>query len=121
MTESLWGVAKLLAASSDLLGEHSQMVRETEDVLEDIDGSGQILFVVYSSTSHSLDEPERAHAESALVATDTIMGGRCVVSVHQPRACQAAFLWSKEDSIHGSEEARIVWRNKENKWCDQDR
>lgn len=71
MTERLGRIAQLLATPGDLLGEHAQMVREAEHVLEQVDGTDAVLGLVDARAGHGLDEPECAHAESAFAAAYT--------------------------------------------------
>ena len=43
-----------------------------------------------------------------------------VVAVDKAGGCQAAFFRRHQDAIHGSEEARIVWRDEEHERGDED-
>lgn len=71
VAKGLRGVAQLLAAAGNLLGEHAQMVGEAEHVLEQVDGAHAVLWLVDAGARHGLDEPESAHAEGALLAADS--------------------------------------------------
>jgi hypothetical protein len=70
VAEGLRRIAELLAGPRDLLGEHGQVVREAQHVLEDVDGQAEVLGLVYAGARHGLDQPEGAHGESALAAAD---------------------------------------------------
>jgi hypothetical protein len=49
-----------------------------------------------------------------------VFGLLSVVTVDEAGGCQAAFLGRHEDAIHGSEEARVIWRDEEHEGSDQD-
>jgi hypothetical protein len=51
----------------------------------------------------------------------TVFGMLGVISVDESGGCQATFLRRHEDAIHGSEEARIVWRDEEYERSNEDR
>lgn len=71
MTKSLGGIAELLAADGDFLGEHAEVVGEGEHVLEHGDSLVEVFGVVEAGAGEGFDEPEGAHAEGAFAAADS--------------------------------------------------
>ncbi len=71
MAEGLRRISQLLSTPGNLLREHAQVIREAEHVFKDIDGADQVLSIIDTCTSKSLNEPECAHAKGAFSAPDT--------------------------------------------------
>jgi hypothetical protein len=77
---------------------------------------------------HMLKAPSRPPTPGSVSGYEESRGGGelavfgllRVVTVDEAGGCQAAFLGRHEDAVHGSEEARVIWRNEEHEGSDQD-
>ncbi|KFY10767.1 hypothetical protein V492_04859, partial [Pseudogymnoascus sp. VKM F-4246] len=120
MTKRLWRIPQLLATPRNLLRKHAQMIREAQNILKHIDRARQILLIIHARARHGFDEPERAHAEGALVPADAVVGLCGVVAVDEAGGGEPAFFGREQDAVHGAEEARVVGGDEEDEGGDED-
>lgn len=72
---------------------------------------------MYRVISHAGDKILRRSVKKRF---RTIVGELSIVSVYQPGAGEPTLLGREQDPIHRAEEARVVGRDEEHQWRDQD-
>jgi hypothetical protein len=74
VAKCLWSIPELFTGSGNLLGEHHEVIREREHVLEDVDGSDVVFAIVDPGARERFHEPECTHAKCAFTAADACGG-----------------------------------------------